>query len=342
MTRYKQKIVFFGPSNAGKTSLQKFFWEKKTYDEIKDLPPTKSYDYSDRPLRFGPIEISSLDLGGQSSLIKQWLDDDAEFRCFEHANVVICVLDFSDELLGKSNFLQKMEEIKQLLRLLIASLRVQVLQYQDVDLLIFLHKWDRVVEIKKNEQDLRELIISNLKQIEKEENFENILTEGKKNSKYEKILPFSINFRGFHFTSIKDLRFSPRLALKKVLPRTSQFVIACNQFRRNFLKLSQFFSLFLIDQNLLDIESVQFPVLHDFESIKQFTFRTLLSCFDLETVTYVVVRQENGLGPLDIFLLRVNPDIYCLLVAKTTSQDKTLQLLLEFRRSIQAIDLIYE
>lgn len=337
----KQKVVLFGPANSGKTSLQKFFWEKKSFDDLQELPPTKSYEYSDEPLKFGSLEISSLDLGGQTGLIDQWLDKGASFQCFEHSKAVIFVVDFSDELLGEGNFLEKMEYVQQLLRMLIAILRVQVLQHQDLDLLIFIHKWDRVVEAKRRETTFRNLITSSLKQIELEENYENVLTENEYNPKFA-VLPHKLNFRGFFFTSIKDLRYSPRRYLKMLLPKTEQFHSSCEYVKGKLVKISDFFQLTLIDLNFFDIDSVQVPEDHDYTDIKERTFRTIMHCIDLDAVTYVIVRQEDGVAPMNIFLMKVNPEIYCLLMGRVPEQDKTAQYLLEFKEMVQSIDVVYE
>ncbi|MFQ5977891.1 MAG: ADP-ribosylation factor-like protein [Candidatus Heimdallarchaeota archaeon] len=87
------KLVFLGLSKAGKTSINKVFFEKASLEELEDLKPTMLRELHHRPLEIAKERISVVDLGGQSQFIPLHFQDS---MVFSNVSALIFVIDLQN------------------------------------------------------------------------------------------------------------------------------------------------------------------------------------------------------------------------------------------------------
>ncbi len=106
-----KKIVFVGPSGAGKTTLRKLFFEGENSTKLLEYALEPTYGEESLILRLPGIkeDIGIFDLAGQEN--ERWLSTD-ENSIFYGTKVIIVVIDISSSLEDILNFINRIIEIR--------------------------------------------------------------------------------------------------------------------------------------------------------------------------------------------------------------------------------------
>jgi len=106
-----KKIIFVGPSGAGKTTLRKLFFEGENSTKLLEYALDPTYGEESLILRLPGIseDIGIFDLAGQEN--ERWLNTD-ENSIFYGTKVIIVVIDISMSLEDILNFIKRIIEIR--------------------------------------------------------------------------------------------------------------------------------------------------------------------------------------------------------------------------------------
>ncbi len=143
------KIVFFGPPNAGKTTLRKIFFEQEEPEQliINPLEPTQGID---RLILNYEEKIGVFDLAGQQ--YRRWLETEDK-EVFKKTDVIVCVVSV-DPFIDK-NILSR----KGLSDAIFNNLRelIKIKKHFNLNSIIFLliHKIDLLDDFTKDFEELR-------------------------------------------------------------------------------------------------------------------------------------------------------------------------------------------
>jgi GTPase SAR1 family protein len=106
-----KKIIFVGPSNAGKTSLRKVFFEGESSSKLLEYAIDPTYGEESLILKLPQLneEIGIFDLAGQEN--ERWLES-KDKKIFYGAKLILIVIDitFSNEEITK--FTRKIIELR--------------------------------------------------------------------------------------------------------------------------------------------------------------------------------------------------------------------------------------
>lgn len=119
-----------GLRSAGKTSLVKHILEGKTWEEIKNLNPTKFIDTQSYKYR-GMLDVTTFDAGGQKQFIYQYFTDKWSDKIFSEVGLFFFVIDSSDR--------ETLEEAKDEYQKSVGKLNKQS---PNVEIIILLSKFD--------------------------------------------------------------------------------------------------------------------------------------------------------------------------------------------------------
>ncbi|NHI92004.1 MAG: hypothetical protein EAX96_05835 [Candidatus Lokiarchaeota archaeon] len=270
----KYKIVVIGPAGSGKTTLLEMIWNGTPWDKITTTPTT-SYNFIDKPLKLGNITISALDLGGQVTLLEQWLDKNHPFKCFEAASAVLILFDLSREYrawrqdvknpVSRDRFYKRVDGCKDLLLRIVSRIADP-----EVKITILFNKWDLM-----EDQQLREYLRREFTKF------------------IEDKLANKVTFKGIYFTSNKLERYSPKIAVRAVLPHRLAIEKIFENFARIYTDLKAehvYFSM--LDENLLEIESYQFPKDNDYVPLVQSFLKSIYHSYHVPD-TYRSMCSKN-------------------------------------------------
>ncbi|MHA1385435.1 MAG: hypothetical protein ACTSR3_16905 [Candidatus Helarchaeota archaeon] len=313
------KFVICGVSGVGKTYIERHFFHNMSFNEIEKQrigPSTKVFTFSARPFKLGHMTINAIDTGGQKVLRKK-LHGDMRDLCWIGTDACVYVIDFASDIVGyefkkgtginSDNIIwNRIHEIKEDLKNVIRTLMEVTPITTKVKLIILFHKWDLLNKLPNDiKKQWKNWMIEQLKNIEVEENFDFFTNNN--GSK--------IHFLGFHETSILDN--SCKNAIRKLIPPQTQLRKILNFLVENckYLSANQVYAT-VLNEDGLEIESIQYPYLQDTEVFYDSIIRYFLPTLKLK-------QRFNSNGILDICQLK-NPDV--LFVVQPLSEEITLAL----------------
>ena len=342
------KVTVIGPAGSGKTTFVERVWKGKKWNEIKTIPTT-GYEFTEKPIKLGNISISALDLGGQQMLLENWLSKNGEFefKAFKDASAILIVLDFSTvykrwQLYDKSpatkQALIKLEDdAKELITRAIASAARQNINGHRIKVAIMFNKWDL---------------------IEDHEFFQELKAEFKKF-----MIPFvekmRINFKGIYRSSNKLERYTPKSAVKAILPHSEAIMKIFENFIKRFTTHDAehvYFST--LNNDFLEVESFQFPVAeeHDYQSIIIPLHKTMYYSFHLPDLYKKLAYHHDGLSvkfqsvsheltinhlTYTTQLIRLNDDFLLFILADIPDAYLVKTLCAKLRKAMKIQDAIY-
>ncbi len=139
-----KKIIFIGPSGAGKTTLRKIFFEGENSNKLLEYTLEPTYGEESLILRLPGInqDVGIFDLAGQEN--ERWLDTD-EKAIFYDSKLILIVIDITTNFDDITAFIKKVIEIRN-------NLTPSTIIY------VFLHKIDLVSQ--KRIRDYKSIIKS--------------------------------------------------------------------------------------------------------------------------------------------------------------------------------------
>jgi len=147
-----KKIVFVGPPNTGKTTIKKVFFEMVSPLKLlkNSLDPTRGINSS--IYSFFELDLGVFDLAGQEN--ENWFSKDSNI--FNHANLIICVLDISRYLREIIEFIGDVIRIQKDLKLINCSIAILLHKIDLIEPLYLQQKLKAINDylIKKKKQDM--------------------------------------------------------------------------------------------------------------------------------------------------------------------------------------------
>jgi len=287
----KYKITVIGPAGSGKTTLIELIWKQRTFNEIATTPTT-SFNFVDKPIKLGNISVNALDLGGQELLLDKWLSKDSPFKCFEGCNGVLIVLDFSNEYISwragyEAKILLKIDKMKVFVSEVITMVKLQNPEKNNVKVSICLNKWDLIHDDEYYtflNNELNKFFRSNL-----------VSMNG------------SIEYKGNFATSNKNELFSPKIAVRAVMPHS----IAIKKIFENFIRRYKdhdaehvYFST--LNEDFLEIENFNYPEKHDFQPLVLALLKSMYHSYHIGVTFRSLLFQQ---GDHDLKLKEVTNEI---------------------------------
>jgi len=132
-----KKIIFVGPSGAGKTTLRKLFFEGENSTKLLEYALEPTYGEESLIIRLPALkeEIGIFDLAGQEN--ERWLNTEAN-SVFYETKVIIVVIDVSASLEDIINFVIRIIEIRNKLT-------------PEAKIYVLLHKIDLITQKRIND-----------------------------------------------------------------------------------------------------------------------------------------------------------------------------------------------
>ncbi len=277
----KYKITVIGPAGSGKTTLIEHIWKQRSFNELEQTTiPTTSYNFIEKPIKLGNIRVNALDLGGQERLLEKWLSKDSPFKCFEDTSGVLIVLDFTKEYLGwkagyERKIIEKIDKEKAFIAEVFTMVKLQNPNPQaTIKIAICYNKWDLIHDLEYY-QFLQD-------------EFNKFIKSNMKDSK-------ELEYKGSFATSSKNELFSPKIAVRAIMPHSVAIQNIFENFIRRYVDHDAeqvYFST--LNEDFLEIETFQFPENLDFQPMVLALLKSMYHSFYIDDTFKSLLFHHNG------------------------------------------------